>query len=574
MAVEKIQIPDLGDAEEVEVIEVLVKAGDEVSENDSVVVLESDKAAMEIPAPKGGKVKEMLVKVGDKVSGGSDLMSLESSDDSDDEPAEEKAAKEEPNAEKSEKPQASGAKEEAGDKSEDKSDEKPAAEKKAPAKSSGSSVQEIKVPDLGGAEDVEIIEVLVKEGDEVEAEAGLITVESDKAAMDVPAPSSGKIKALKVKVGDKVSEGALILTMEVQGESSDDDAGEEKAASASAEKQDKKDEKQESGKEDKKEEKAPASSASTTRADSDTAAGDEVYAGPAVRKLARELGVDLRQVKGTGTRERILKEDVHEFVKARMQQGGAAGAGTGAGIPAVPDIDFSKFGEIEEVAMSKLHQVTAVNMSRNWLTVPQVTQFDKADVSDLEDFRAAQKALAEKKGVKLTPVPFIVKACALALKEYPQFNVSLHSSGTKLIQKKYCHIGVAVATPAGLMVPVIKDADKKSIWDIAAELIELGAKAKDRRLKREDMEGSCFTVSSLGAIGGNGFTPIVNAPEVAILGVSNTSVEPVYKDGQFVPRKMMPFSLTYDHRAVNGVDGGMFCSYLSQLLSDIRLMAL
>jgi pyruvate dehydrogenase E2 component (dihydrolipoamide acetyltransferase) len=294
-----------------------------------------------------------------------------------------------------------------------------------------------------------------------------------------------------------------------------------------------------------------------------------------VRKFARELGVDLTKVTGTGGKGRIVKEDIEGYVKSRLQSGAPAQGSAGtAGIPGIPDIDFSKFGAIEEVELSKLHRVTAVNMSRNWLNVPHVTQFDEADVTELEDFRAAQKALADKKGVKLTPLPFIIKACAQALAEYPQFNVSLHSSGAKLIRKKYIHIGVAVATPAGLMVPVIRDADKKSIWQISSEIAALSAKAKDRKLTKEDMEGACFTVSSLGNIGGTGFTPIVNAPEVAILGVSRAAVKPVYKNGQFVPRTMLPFALSYDHRAVNGVDGGMFCTYLASLLSDIRLMVL
>jgi pyruvate dehydrogenase E2 component (dihydrolipoamide acetyltransferase) len=277
----------------------------------------------------------------------------------------------------------------------------------------------------------------------------------------------------------------------------------------------------------------------------------------------------------TGTKKRILKEDVKDFVKNALQSGGGiASSGSTFALPQVKDIDFSQFGDIEEVEMSKLHQVTSRNMSQNWLSVPHVTQFEEADVSDLEEFRSAQKTLSEKKGIKLSPLPFIVKACAQALTEFPQFNVSLHSSGKKLIQKKYVNIGVAVATPAGLMVPVVKDADKKSVWEIAAEINELSQKAKDRKLTKELMEGGCFTVSSLGNIGGLGFTPIVNAPEVAILGVSKTTVKPVWINNEFVPRKMLPFSLSYDHRAVNGVDGGLFCSYLNNLLSDIRLMVL
>lgn len=289
--------------------------------------------------------------------------------------------------------------------------------------------------------------------------------------------------------------------------------------------------------------------------------------------MARELGVDLNRVSGSGSRGRIVKEDIDAYVKGILQGGAQAGA-VSTGVPGIEDIDFRQFGEIEEVEMTKLHRVTAQNMSRNWLNVPHVTQFDEADVTELEEFREEQKALAEKKGVKLTPLPFIVKACARALQEHPQFNVSLHSSGTKLIQKKYVHIGVAVATPAGLMVPVVKDVDRKTIWEIAAEIADLGAKAKERKLTKDDMQGACFTVSSLGNLGGMGFTPIVNAPEVAILGVSKTTVKPMYMNNAFVPRKMLPFALSYDHRAVNGVDGGLFCSTLATLLNDIRLLAL
>ena len=546
MAVETIQVPDLGDAADVEVIEVLVNAGDSINENDSIVVLETDKAAMEIPAPKSGTIKEMLVKVGDKVSMGDALLSMESAGD----------------AEANSAPVEEVSEAKVEEKAEEKVEEAQAPEQKA----SAMATMEVAIPDLGDAGEVEVIDILVAVGDEVEVESGLVTLETDKAAMDVPSPAAGKITAVKVKVGDKVSEGTLIVDLETTSEVSapvknepSKNEGVEEESTASTPKP-----------------SAPAASVptpSTTSAVQTSVSNEEVYAGPAVRKLARELGVDLTQVKGTGTRNRIIKEDVHGFVKSRLQGGAAASVG-GSGIPGIPDIDFSKFGEVEEVEMTKLHQVTAQNMTKCWLNVPHVTQFDKCDVTDLEDFRAAQKGLAEKKGIKLTPMPFIIKACALALKEHPQFNVSLHSSGTKLIKKSYCHIGVAVATPAGLMVPVIKDADKKSIWEIGAELSELGALAKDRRLTREQMEGSCFTVSSLGAIGGTGFTPIVASPEVAILGVSKTSVEPVYVNGEFVPRKMMPYSLSYDHRAVNGLDGGLFCTYLGTLLSDIRLMAL
>lgn len=562
MAVEKIQVPDLGSDAEVEVIEVLVKPGDTISENDSLVVLESDKAAMEVPSPKSGVVKEVLVKVGAQVKNGSELIMLEVSGDA---AAAPKAAASAPTeapapaaAPKAEPP---------------KEAPKAAAPAAAPAAGGAPSVKAIPIPDLGGATDVEVIEVMVKVGDVINAEASLVTLETDKAAMEVPSPLGGKVVAVKVKVGDKVSAGSPLIDLETisAGETAAAPAPEAPAAKAPAPKSD----------------AAPAAAAAPApqaapakaapSAAPVTSAGGEVHAGPAVRKLARELGVDLAQVTGTGGRGRIVQEDVQAYVKARLSGSAAAPAGgatAGSGIPPIPDQDFSKFGPIEEVEMTKLHRVTSMNMARNWLNVPHVTQFDEADITELEDFRAAQKALADKKGIKLTPLPFIIKACAQALVEHPQFNVSLHSSGAKLIRKKYVHIGVAVATPAGLMVPVVRDADKKSIWQIAADIAALSAKAKDRKLTKEDMEGACFTVSSLGNMGGTGFTPIVNAPEVAILGVSRASVKPVWKDKQFVPRTMLPFSLSYDHRAVNGVDGGAFCTYLGQLLSDIRLMVL
>ncbi len=583
MAVEKIQVPDIGDEQEVEVIEILVSPGDEVSENDSLIVLESDKAAMEIPSPKAGVIKEILVKVGAQVSQGTDIVSIEIAGASEDDSKEDDGSKEE-SVKESENNSASKTEEVV---KEESVKEEPAKEETpAPAATGGSYIREVLIPDLGDDSDVDVIDILVAVGDEVKEEDGLVTLETDKAAMDVPSPAAGKVVSIKLKVGDKVSEGSLILELETTGEAS----APEKAASAEKPVQEEKPAAQAASAPSKpvetkssSTESSSAQSSTTQSSTTQSSAGNtsasgndaDVYAGPAVRKLARELGVHLSEVPGSGARGRIVKEDIQSFVKARMQGGTASVASSGgAGLPAIEDIDFSQFGEVEEVELTKLHRLTAQNMTRNWLNVPHVTQFDETDVTDLEDFREAQKALAEKKGIKLTPLPFIVKACAQALKEYPQFNVSLHSSGTKLIQKKYIHIGVAVATPAGLMVPVVKDADQKSIWQIAAEIAELGAKAKDRKLTREDMQGASFTISSLGNIGGTGFTPIVNAPEVAILGVSRTAVKPVYVNGEFVPRKMLPFALSYDHRAVNGVDGGMFCSFLGSLLADIRLLTL
>ncbi|MEX2334290.1 MAG: 2-oxo acid dehydrogenase subunit E2, partial [Pseudohongiella sp.] len=445
-------------------------------------------------------------------------------------------------------------------------------------------VELIRVPDIGGDSDVEVIEIHVKEGDEVKAEDTLITLESDKAAMDVPSPASGVVKSLKIKVGDKVSKDSPVLEMEIVSSAGGDrksgsedkkSGGEDKKSSGADKKSSGEDKKSESAEapstpklDDKSLAKKQAEFAQTAASKTDS----KVYAGPAVRKLARELGVDLTQVDGSGNKGRVQKEDVQNFVKSRLQGPATAGAAGGAGIPAIPDVDFSQFGEIEEKPMSKLHKVTAVNMHRNWLNVPAVAQFNEADVTELEEFRNAQRKESDKRGIKLTPLPFMLKACAKVLDEYKQFNVSLHSSGEVLIQKKYIHIGVAVATEAGLVVPVIRNVDQKSIWQIAAELTEMTDKAKNRRLSKEDMQGACFTISSLGAIGGTSFTPIVNAPEVGILGISKTQIKPVYINNEFVPRQMLPFVLCYDHRAVNGVDAGLFVTRLAEVLSDIRLL--
>lgn len=550
MPVEIIKVPDLGDTKDVEVIEILIKEGQSVQNNDSLLVLESDKAAMEIPASRAGIVKKILVKVGDQVSAGDPFMELEVED-----AGAEKPATPAPAAEKASATSADAVK---------------SAPVAAPV--SEKRVELISVPDIGGDNDVEVIEVHVKVGDEIAKEDTLVTLESDKAAMDVPSPLAGRITALKIKVGDKVSKGSAVLELEVTAAAAvqkveaapvDDKASAPDAAAPTA---------------------VPAAPAPVAAAPARTpvmaeesvAAGADgkVYAGPAVRKLARELGVDLTQVSGSGAKSRVQKEDLHSFVKARLQAPAAGSVAGGSGIPAVPDIDFSQFGEIETLSMSKLHKVTALNMHRNWLNVPAVAQFNEADVTELEEFRHAQRKVADKRGLRLTPMPFLLKACAKVLQEYKQFNVSLHSSGEHLIQKKYIHIGVAVATDAGLMVPVLRDVDKKTIWQLAAELAELSEKAKNRRLSKEDMQGACFTISSLGAIGGTGFTPIVNAPEVAILGVSKTQIKPVYIDNAFVPRQMLPFSLCYDHRAVNGVDAGNFVTRLAEVLSDIRLLLL
>lgn len=560
MPVESIKVPDLGDTKDVEVIEILVKEGDSVQENDSLLVLESDKAAMEIPSPRSGVIKKIIVKVGDEVNKGDEIFSFE---------VEGGAKADKSPGKTSDKVKADAEKPaKAAESKADEADEKPA--DKPAEKSAQKSVELIKVPDIGGDSDVEVIEIHVKEGDEVKAEDPLITLESDKAAMDVPSPASGVVKSLKIKVGDKVSKDSPVLEMEVVSSTGS-------SAKASANKSsDKAEKKTESVSEapaaakldDKTLAKKQAQFAETAESKTD----GKVYAGPAVRKLARELGVDLSLIDGSGNKGRVQKEDVQNFVKSRLQGPATAGAAGGAGIPAIPDIDFSQFGEVEERPMSKLHKMTATNMHRNWLNVPAVAQFNEADVTELEEFRNAQRKESDKRGIKLTPLPFMLKACAKVLDEYKQFNVSLHSSGDVLIQKKYIHIGVAVATEAGLVVPVIRNVDQKNIWQITAELAEMTDKAKNRRLSKEDMQGACFTISSLGAIGGTSFTPIVNAPEVGILGISKTQVKPLYINNEFVPRQMLPFVLCYDHRAVNGVDAGLFVTRLAEVLSDIRLL--
>ena len=548
MAIEKITVPDLGEASDVEVIELLVTVGQQVAENDSLLVLESDKAAMEIPAPMAGIVKSIAINLGDTVSTGVEILSLEvESNNASAEPVADVAADETQQAPQVDEP----------------SPEAAPASGKAEQPASIESV--VTVPDLGTDDEVDVIEIHVSAGDRLEADQPLLTLESDKAAMEVPSPQAGEVLEILVKVGDKVKTGAEVLKLSAAAGGDVAPAQEAPAASTEA-----------SGKAAGDSRPMPASEPSQPAQPAAqnipvSVESTKVYAGPAVRKLARELGVDLALVQGSGARSRVVKEDIHAFVKTRIN---GAPTGSVAVAPAVPDVDFSQFGPIEELPRTKLQKVTAINMQRNWSTVPHVAQFNEADVTALEDFRNELRPEAEKKGVKLTFLPFLLKACAKALAEYPQFNVSLHSSGEFVIQKKYCHIGVAVATEAGLVVPVIRDVDAKTIYELAREVSELTAKAKSRKLTLEEMQGACFTISSLGAIGGTGFIPIINAPEVAILGVARTEIKPVYANGEFVPRKMLPLTLCYDHKALNGVDGGLFADYLVKLLGDIRRLAL
>jgi pyruvate dehydrogenase E2 component (dihydrolipoamide acetyltransferase) len=420
--------------------------------------------------------------------------------------------------------------------------------------------KEVKVPDIGNFQGVEVIEVMVKPGDSVTKEQGLITLETDKAAMDVPAPFAGTIKSMKVKKGDKVSEGSLVLVMDAQEES----AAPAKAAAAP----------QKAAPTPKP---APATQApAPMRAQSaslppiNESGFGKAHAGPSVRKFARELGVDLSRVKGNGRKERITHEDVKAFVKAVMQGGAAAGGG----LPKVPEVDFARFGAIEVKPLSRIKRISGPRLQAAWVNVPHVTQHDEADITDLESLRKELKSDAEKIGAKLTPLAFLVKASVAALKEYPDFNSSLDPSGQNQVMKKYFHIGFAADTPNGLVVPVIKDADKKNVFEIAKELGELAAKARDGKLKADEMQGGCFSISSLGGIGGTAFTPIVNAPEVAILGVSKSQMKPVWDGKAFQPRLMLPLSLSYDHRVIDGASAARFTTYLSKILSEARGLVL
>ena len=545
---ELIRVPDIGSGEG-EIIELFVKVGDRIEADQSLLTLESDKASMEIPAPKAGVIKELKVKLGDRLKEGDELLVLEA----------EGAAAAAPEA-----PAAAAAPAAAPAPA---AEAAPAAPAAAPA---AASVQDIHVPDIGSSGKAKIIEVLVKVGDTVEADQSLITLESDKASMEIPSPAAGVVEEVLCKLEDEVGTGDLIFKLKVAGAAPA--AAPAPAAAAPA--------KAEAAPAPAAAPAAAAPAAAPAPAASAPAAGSnaKVHAGPAVRQLAREFGVELSAVAATGPHGRILKEDVQVYVKAMMQKAkeapAAAGATGGAGIPPIPAVDFSKFGEVEEVALTRLMQVGAANLHRSWLNVPHVTQFDSADITELEAFRVAQKAVAEKAGVKLTVLPLLLKACAFLLKELPDFNSSLAPSGKAIIRKKYVHIGFAVDTPDGLLVPVIKNVDQKSLLQLAAEAAALAEKARTKKLSADDMQGACFTISSLGHIGGTGFTPIVNAPEVAILGVSKATMQPVWDGKAFQPKLMLPLSLSYDHRVINGAAAARFTKRLGDVLGDIRTMLL
>ncbi|MCX2193808.1 pyruvate dehydrogenase complex dihydrolipoyllysine-residue acetyltransferase [Pantoea agglomerans] len=529
-ASKEVAVPDIG-GDEVEVTEILVKVGDKVEAEQSLIVVEGDKASMEVPAPFAGVVKEITISTGDKVSTGSAIMVFEAEGAA---PA---------------------------------SDAKPEVkEEAASAPAAAAGAKDVNVPDIGGDE-VEVTEILVKVGDKVEAEQSLIVVEGDKASMEVPAPFAGNVKELKVATGDKVSTGSPIMVFEVEGAAP--------AAPAAA--------KQEAAPAPAAKSEAKAAAPAPAKADSkgEFAENDAyVHATPVIRRLAREFGVNLAKVKGTGRKGRILKEDVQTYVKEAVKRAEAApAAASGGGLPGMlpwPKVDFSKFGEIEEVELGRIQKISGANLSRNWVMIPHVTHFDKTDITDLEAFRKQQNAEAEKRklDVKYTPVVFIMKAVAAALEQMPRFNSSLSEDAQKLTLKKYINIGVAVDTPNGLVVPVFKDVNKKGITELSRELMAISKKARDGKLTAGDMQGGCFTISSLGGLGTTHFAPIVNAPEVAILGVSKSAMEPVWNGKEFTPRLMMPISLSFDHRVIDGADGARFITIIGNMLSDIRRLVM
>ena len=543
-SVQQVHVPDIGSSGKAQIIEIQVKVGDTVEADQSLITLESDKASMEIPSPAAGVVKAISVKLNDEVGTGDLILDLEVAGAA----APAAAAPAQAAA-----PAAAAA---------------PAPAAAAPAAPVADSVQDIHVPDIGSAGKAKIIEVLVKAGDTVEADQSLITLESDKASMEIPSPAAGVVESVSIKLDDEVGTGDLILKLKVKGAAPA--AAPAPAAAAAA---------PSAAAPAPAAAAAPAAPAAAAPAAAPAKPGAKVHAGPAVRQLAREFGVELSAVGASGPHGRMLKEDVQVYVKAMMQKAkeapaAAAGATGGAGIPPIPVVDFSRFGEIEEVPMTRLMQIGASSLHRSWLNIPHVTQFDSADITELEAFRVAQKAVAEKAGVKLTILPLLLKSCAHLLKELPDFNSSLAPSGKAIIRKKYVNIGFAVDTPDGLLVPVIKNVDQKSLLQLAAEAAALAAKARDKKLTADDMQGACFTISSLGHIGGTGFTPIVNAPEVAILGVSKATIQPVWDGKAFQPKLMLPLSLSYDHRVINGAAAARFTKRLSDLLADIRTILL
>ena len=541
----EVKVPDLGGASDIEVIEVLVGPGDVIELEQTLVVMEGDKATMDLPASAAGTVVEVKVSVGDSVSEGSLIVTLT---------AEVGAAVEEEAVAVVAEAVVSSA---------------PVEEKEAPVPNQPGTVHdliEVKVPDLGGASDVEVIEVLINAGDVIELEQTLVVMEGDKATMDLPASAAGTVVDVKVAVGDSVSEGSLIVTLMTGEASAPSKSALVESVSAPASEAVAKPVKA----------AQPTPVAAKTEISTAVSGGSMVHATPSVRRFARELGVDLSLIlQGSGRKGRILKDDVSRHVKKVMTAVPVTSVKTVPGngaIPAIPAVDFSQFGEIEEQKLSKIKRLTGVNLSRVWLNLPMVTHHDEADITEMEIFRKSLKGSAEKEGLKVTGLGFMLKAVAAALKQYPQFNSSLSPDGERLILKKYYNIGIAVDTPKGLVVPVLKDVDKKSLFELSAEMFELGVKAREGKLRPAEMQGGCMTISNLGGIGGTAFTPIVNAPEVAILGATRSQMKPVWNGSEFEPRLMMPLDMSYDHRVIDGADAARFMRTIVALLTDVRLL--
>ncbi|MFK7955277.1 MAG: dihydrolipoyllysine-residue acetyltransferase [Lysobacterales bacterium] len=547
----EVKVPDIGEFEDVAVVEVLVAPGDQVSAEQSLISLESDKATMEIPSPGEGVVAKVTVAVGDRVSEGDVIVMLEAT--------------------------ANEATENSPSDDEAKSAE-PASAAQATNNDATALSVDVTVPDIGDFDGVDVVEVLVQVGDEVSEEQSLVSLESDKATMEIPSSHAGKVTAVHIAVGDKVSAGTTVVSLAATSAGATPASVEaptpavEKSASESV-----------------------AATVQSTPADIDDSAdrrappvsfdastrkpGDVPHASPSVRREARQLGVDLAEVSGTGRKGRITGEDVRQFVKGVMSRKGAAapmatGAGNGLSLLPWPKVDFSKFGPVDTQPLSRIQKISGANLARNWAMIPHVTQNDNADITEMEAFRKSQSEAAKTEGVKLTPLAFLIKAVVAALKAFPQFNASLDASGENLVLKNYFHVGVAVDTPDGLVVPVIRDCDQKNLYQLATEVVEASVKARDKKLTSTDMTGGCFSISSLGGIGGTSFTPIINAPEVAILGVSRSSMQPVWNGAEFTPRLVLPLSLSYDHRVIDGATAARFTGYLADMLTDIRRLLL
>lgn len=569
----QVKVPDIGDASGVDVIEVLVKVGDTIELEDGLIVLETDKATMEVPSSHAGVVKSIEVKVGDKVSEGDVILSIEASESGSDDDSSEADSK---------GSQSEASKDDTAEESKDDSKQQASQQETSPqeAEEDDSSDDEeqageekeepLIVPDIGDASDVDVIEVSVQAGDSIEKDDSLIVLETEKATMEVPSPSAGTIVSMSVKAGDKVSQG--------------DKIGVIKTVSSKPSKEKKDEQKTDSKSDAKSSQEAPKQAAKSSDSPKPAPVSDYpvqspqegklVHASPAVRRLAREFGVDLSKVKGTGPKSRVMKEDVQSFIKFELSRPKATASSGAVGTPDLPEIDFSKYGEVEQKPLSRIQKISSVNLHRNWTMIPHVTQHEDADITELDAFRKSMKEEAAKEGVRLTPLAFIMKALVASLKAFPSFNASLANDGENLILKKYYNIGVAVDTPDGLVVPVIRDVDKKSVYELANELGEMSEKARDKKLGAADMQGSCFTISSLGGIGGTSFTPIVNWPDVAILGLSRNQMKPVWNGKEFEPRMMLPMSLSYDHRVIDGAVAARFIVHLSKMLGDIRRVIL